>query len=38
MEVLCGEDNPEASSYDLVIGRDLMHEIGIDICFGTTGS
>jgi hypothetical protein len=27
------ESNPEANSYDLIIGRDLMHEIGIDICF-----
>jgi len=27
------ESDPEANSYDLIIGRDLMHEIGIDICF-----
>jgi hypothetical protein len=27
------ESNSEANSYDLIIGRDLMHEIGIDICF-----
>jgi hypothetical protein len=32
------ESNPEANSYDLIIGRDLMHEIGIDICFSTTSS
>jgi hypothetical protein len=23
------------SIYDLIIGRDLMHEIGLDICFST---
>jgi hypothetical protein len=27
------ESGPETNSYDLIIGRDLMHEIGIDICF-----
>ena len=27
------ESDPESNSYDLIIGRDLMHEIGIDICF-----
>ena len=27
------ESDPETNSYDLIIGRDLMHEIGIDICF-----
>ena len=29
------ESNEESCSYDLIIGRDLMHEIGIDICFST---
>ena len=29
------ESDPETCSYDLIIGRDLMHEIGIDICFST---
>jgi hypothetical protein len=27
------ESNAKSISYDLIIGRDLMHEIGIDICF-----
>ena len=27
------ESNANSISYDLIIGRDLMHEIGIDICF-----
>ena len=27
------ESPPESCHYDLIIGRDLMHEIGIDICF-----
>jgi hypothetical protein len=27
------ESKPEKNSYDLIIGRDLMHEIGINICF-----
>ena len=33
----CYVDNsdPEDNNYDLIIGRDLMHEIGIDICFST---
>jgi hypothetical protein len=31
----CYVDNsdPGTCNYDLIIGRDLMHEIGIDICF-----
>jgi hypothetical protein len=27
------ESNPEANSYDLIIGKDLMYDIGISICF-----
>ena len=27
------ESDNDSSTYDLIIGRDLMHEIGIDICF-----
>jgi hypothetical protein len=27
------ESNAKSISYDLIIGRDFMHEIGIDICF-----
>jgi hypothetical protein len=27
------ESDPETNSYDLIIGRELMHDIGIDICF-----
>jgi hypothetical protein len=27
------ESNVKSNSYDLIIGRDLMHEIGIVICF-----
>jgi hypothetical protein len=27
------ESNAKSISYDFIIGRDLMHEIGIDICF-----
>jgi hypothetical protein len=27
------ESNAKSISYNLIIGRDLMHEIGIDICF-----
>jgi hypothetical protein len=29
------ESNAKSISYDLIISRDLMHEIGIDICFST---
>ena len=29
------ESSADACMYDLIIGRDLMHEIGIDICFST---
>jgi len=29
------ESPSNTSIYDLIIGRDLMHEIGIDICFST---
>ena len=27
------ESSPESSHYDMIIGRDLMHEIGMDIIF-----
>ena len=27
--------DPAHCNYDLIIGRDLMHEIGMDICFST---
>jgi hypothetical protein len=27
------ESDNDSSTYDLVLGRELMHEIGIDICF-----
>jgi transposase InsO family protein/exonuclease VII small subunit len=29
------ESSPTSCLYDLIIGRDLMHELGIDICFST---
>ena len=29
------ESPSNTSIYDLIIGRDLMHEIGLDICFST---
>jgi hypothetical protein len=32
------ESDPETNSYDLIIGRDLMHEIGIDICFSAAAA
>ena len=34
----CYVDNsdPESCNYDLIIGRDLMLEIGIDLCFSST--
>jgi len=30
------ESDPKSSQYDMIIGRDLMHEIGMDILFSTT--
>ncbi len=29
------ESNPDSSKYDMIIGRDLMHEIGMDILFSS---
>ena len=29
------ESDPDDCLYDLIIGRDLMFELGIDICFST---
>src|SRR5210317_1152789 len=29
------ESSNEASLYNMIIGRDLMHELGIDLCFST---
>ena len=29
------ETNPEICSYDMIIGRDLMHELGINLLFDT---
>ena len=29
------ESDPEECNYDLIIGRDLMLEVGIDLCFST---
>ena len=29
------ESNPNSNSYDIIIGRDLLHELGIDLCFST---
>ena len=29
------ETDPAFCNYDLIIGRDLMHQLGIDICFST---
>jgi hypothetical protein len=31
--LLINESDPETSSYELIIGRDLMHKIRVDICF-----
>jgi hypothetical protein len=33
MECYVDESDTETNSYDLIIGRDLLHKIGIDICF-----
>ena len=30
------EADPATCNYNLITGRDLMHEVGIDICFSTS--